>query len=102
MTPTVAVLGTFRFPPDRMPEVLPPLKALVDATIRLDGCIAYDVAVDPFDPGLIRMSELWPDHESLERHLQAPHIEPWRKAVVECGLMERKFTVYDVGNSREL
>jgi quinol monooxygenase YgiN len=102
MTPQVAVLGTFRFPPGKITEVLPHLKALVDATHRMDGCIAYDIAVDPFDPGLIRMSELWPDHESLERHLQAPHIEPWRKAVVECGLIAREFTVFDVTNAKPL
>jgi quinol monooxygenase YgiN len=82
--------------------VLPHLKALVDATQSHDGCIAYDVAADPFDAGLIRFSELWPDHASLERHLQAPHIEPWRKAVVECGMIAKEFMVYDVANAREL
>jgi quinol monooxygenase YgiN len=102
MTPTVAVLGTFRFPPERIPEVLPHLKALVDATYKHDGCIAYDVAEDPFDRGLIRMSELWPDHASLEKHLQAPHIEPWRKAVVELGMIAKEFTVYDVSNAKKL
>ena len=105
MNPTVAqvaVLGTFRFPPANIPAVLPHLKALVDATRAHDGCIAYDIAIDPFDPGLIRMSELWPDHASLERHLQAPHIEPWRKAVVEHGMIEREFMVYDVTNGKPL
>jgi quinol monooxygenase YgiN len=102
MTPTVAVLGTFRFPPDRIPEVLPHLHALVEATRLRDGCIAYDVAVDPFDPGLIRMSELWPDHASLQRHLKAPHIDPWRSAAVDCGLMEREFTIYDITNAKPL
>jgi quinol monooxygenase YgiN len=102
MTPTVAVLGTFRFPPDRIPEVLPHLKTLVDETRLHDGCIAYDAAVDPFDPGVIRFTELWPDHASLERHLKAPHIDPWRSAVVDCGLIEREFRVYDIANSREL
>lgn len=101
-TPTVAVLGTFRFPPERIPEVLPHLKALVDTTRKLDGCIAYDIAVDPFDSGLIRMSELWPDHASLKRHLAAPHIEPWRSAAVDCGLMDREFFVYEVKNGRPL
>jgi quinol monooxygenase YgiN len=65
MDPTVAVFGTLRFPPDRMAEVLPHLKSLVETTYRSDGCIAYDVALDPFDPGLIRFSELWPHKESL-------------------------------------
>ena len=69
MTPAIAVFGILRFPPDRLPEVRPHLKALIDATYENDGCIAYDVAEDPFDPGLIRFSELWPDQQSLDRHL---------------------------------
>ena len=102
MKPTVAVLGILRFPPDRMPDVRPHLKNLVEATHRTDGCIAYDVAEDPFDPGLIRFSELWPDHESLDRHLEAAHIEPWRAAARACGLLERRFTAFDIGGSREV
>jgi quinol monooxygenase YgiN len=102
MPNTVAVFGILRFPPERMAEVRPHLKTLVDATYRNDGCIAYDVAEDIFDPGLIRFSELWPDHDSLARHLKAPHIEPWRTAARSCGLMERKFTAYDISGAREV
>ncbi len=102
MRPTVAVLGILRFPPERMPDVRPHLRQLVETTYKTDGCIAYDVAEDPFDLGLIRFSELWPDHESLARHLQAPHIEPWRAAARSCGLLERKFTAYDITGSREV
>jgi|SRR5580658_7558916 quinol monooxygenase YgiN len=102
MNATVAVFGTLRFPPDRLAEVLPHLKGLVETTYRVDGCIAYDVALDPFDPGLIRFSELWPSQENLDRHLRAPHIGPWRAVARSCGLMERKFTAYDVAGSREV
>ncbi len=100
MQPKVAVFGILRFPAERMSEIRPHLKELVDATYRSDGCIAYDVVEDPFDPGLVRFSELWPDHESLSRHLQAAHIEPWRAAARRCGLMERRFTAYDIAGSR--
>lgn len=100
MNPTVAVFGILRFPPERMSELRPHLQRLVETTYRTDGCIAYDVAEDPFDPGLIRFSELWPDHESLARHLKAPHIEPWRVAARGCGLLERKFTAYDISGSQ--
>jgi len=102
MKPTVAVIGTLRFPPDRIADLLPHLKILVETTYRIDGCIAYDVAEDPFDRGLIRFSELWPDHTTLSKHLQAPHIEPWRAAARECGLLQRKFTAYDITGSREI
>ena len=100
MKPAVAVFGTLRFPPERMADVLPHLKALVETTCRLDGCIAYDVAEDPFDAGLVRFSELWPDHTSLEAHLNAPHIEPWRAAARQYGLMARQFTAYDITGSK--
>jgi quinol monooxygenase YgiN len=99
MQPTVAVFGTLRFPPDKIEEVLPHLRTLVDATYRHDGCIAYDVAEDPFDPGLLRFSELWPDRDSLARHLEAPHLEPWRAAARSLGLMERSFTAYEISGS---
>lgn len=99
MQPTVAVFGILRFPPERMPEVRPHLRKLVEATYRNDGCIAYDVAEDLSDPGLVRFSELWPDRESLARHLNAPHIEPWRTVARNCGLLDRKFTAYDIMGS---
>jgi quinol monooxygenase YgiN len=102
MSATVAVFGTLRFPPEKMAEVRPHLRTLVEATYRTDGCIAYDVAEDLFDPGLIRFSELWPDHASLARHLQAPHIEPWRQAARNCGLLSREFTAYDIAGSRQV
>ncbi len=99
MKEKVAVFGILRFPPNRIAEVLPHLKMLVEATYKNDGCIAYDVAQDPFDPGLIRFSELWPDQVSLDQHLVAPHITPWRTAAKQCGLLQREFTAYEISAS---
>ncbi|WP_290537096.1 MULTISPECIES: putative quinol monooxygenase [Alcanivorax] len=100
MQKNVAVFGTLRFPPESMGAVRPHLKTFVDATRSQDDCIAYDVAEDLFDPGLIRFSELWPDNASLDAHLVAPHIAPWREAAKRLGLMERAFTAYDIHGSR--
>jgi len=102
MNPKVAVFGTLRFPADRLPDVLPHLKNLVETTYKSDGCLAYDVALDAFDSGLIRFSELWPDHETLGRHLFAPHIDSWRRLARSCGLIARKFTAYDLSGSKEV
>jgi quinol monooxygenase YgiN len=97
--PTVAVFGILRFPPEKIAEVLPHLKVLIESTYQQDRCIAYDVGEDPFQPGLVRFSELWPDKETLARHLNAPHIGPWREAARACGLLERRFTAYAVTGS---
>lgn len=96
MPKKVAVFGILRFPPNQIDHVLPHLKELVTKTYQNDGCIAYDVALDPFEPGLIRFSELWPDQDSLQNHLKAPHIEPWRHVAKSYGLIERKFDAYDI------
>ncbi|MEJ0006269.1 MAG: putative quinol monooxygenase [Steroidobacteraceae bacterium] len=100
MQPKVAVFGILRFPPEKIAEIRPHLKTLVETTYRNDRCLAYDVAEDLIEPGLLRFSELWPDHETLARHLEAPHIAPWRQAARACGLIERKFTAYDTAGSR--
>ncbi|QLG88622.1 antibiotic biosynthesis monooxygenase [Chitinibacter bivalviorum] len=99
MDACVAVFGYLRFPPEKLVLVRPHLKVLVEATYQHDGCIAYDVAEDLFDPGLIRFSELWPSANALQQHLVAPHIEPWRVAARACGLLDRKFTAYSLGES---
>ncbi|MFP6844140.1 MAG: putative quinol monooxygenase [Thalassolituus sp.] len=98
MKAKVAVFGTLRFPPENIEKVLPHLKTLVSSTYANDGCIAYDVAEDPFDKGLIRFSELWPSRESLENHLKASHIEPWREQARKHGLTEREFNSYDLSS----
>jgi quinol monooxygenase YgiN len=98
----VVVTGILRFPPQNMSAVRPHLRELVEATRRLDGCIAYDAAEDIFEPGLIRFTEKWPDTESLARHLQAPHIVPWRAVCRDQGLIERAFTAFEASDPREV
>jgi len=96
MESKVAVFGVLRFPPKQIESVLPHLKRFVEATQKLDGCELYEVALDPFDAGLIRFSELWPNRSLLDKHLIAPHIAPWRQAAKQHGLLERKFYSYDI------
>lgn len=95
---TVIVLGTLRFPPENMAGVRPHLRVLVEKTREHDGCLAYDVAEDLFNPGLVRFSESWPDRATLARHLQAQHIAPWRKVAAEYGVHDRNFVAYDAAN----
>ncbi len=102
MQAKIAVYGVLRFPTEKVASILPHLKAMVEATREHDGCIAYYVAEDIFDPGLFRISELWPDLESLQRHSQAPHIPPWHAALRESGVLERKYTIYDITGERAL
>ena len=58
MEETVAVFGILRFPAASLVALRPHLQALVEATRSRDGCIAYEVAEDLFEPGLLRFAEL--------------------------------------------
>ena len=99
---TAVVLGTLRFAPENVQKITPHLHEFVEATRQVDGCIAYDVAEDMFDRGLIRFSEIWPDADSLAKHLQAPHIVPWRAVSAQLGIKERRFTAFDAENPRSV
>ncbi|BFM51331.1 putative quinol monooxygenase [Marinomonas sp. THO17] len=99
MKAKVAVFGILRFPPDNISDVLPHLKEFVDQTQKHDACILYEVAEDLTDPGLLRFSEIWPDRASLEKHLVAPHIKPWREQAKQYGLLERSFDSYDISST---
>ena len=96
MQPKIAVIGILRFPAENIHAVLPHLQKLVETTRSIDGCVAYDVAEDPFDPGLIRFSELWPNRESLLNHLATDHVKQWRAMAKNNGLMDRQFASYDI------
>lgn len=102
MRPKIAVIGTLRFPPKNIKAVLMHLEKLVELTYENDNCILYSVAEDPFDAGLIRISELWPDQATLDHHLRADHIKPWRDAAHRFGLMERYFTAFRIEDAWEL
>ena len=99
---TVLVFGYLRFPPECLEMVKPHLRNLVQATRKHDNCIAYDVAEDMFEPGLIRFSERWPNAEALAAHLRADHIAPWRAVCAEFGLIERSFTAFDAASPRPI
>jgi len=87
-----------RFPAENLAAVEPHLLALLSATRANDGCIAYDAAFDPYDPGLVRFSELWPDMATLKAHLVAPHIAPWREVAGRLGVSGRSFTAWEGSN----
>lgn len=98
----IAVIGSMKFPAETIEGLLPHVQELVRQTNAHDGCIAYDVGQDVLEPGLLRFSEIWPDQESLTRHIAAPHIAPWRQACQDHRIMDRDFAVYDIGEARSL
>ena len=92
------ILGTLRLPPENLIEAKRVMASMIAASRGEDGCIDYAYAEDVADPGLIRVSELWRDRDSLARHFASPHLATWRAAWPQLGFTDRNLLLYEVGD----
>ena len=60
---------------DRLEEVLPLYRELVEKTKQETQCIAYDLFVDQKDPGHFVFIEEWPDRPALDAHCRTEHFQ---------------------------
>lgn len=91
----IIVVGTVVFPIRNIPLVREHLLKLSDLSRSDFGCIAYDVAQDIRQSGLIRFSEIWSDAEALAAHLATSHIAEWRITAGNLGAEGRKFSAFE-------
>ena len=66
----IAVLGTFRLPPENVAAALPLMAEVIAQTLAEPGCLAYSYAQDIADPGLFHVAERWTDRAALDLHFQ--------------------------------
>lgn len=98
----IAVIGSFRLPPERLEEARPAMVRVIEATLTEDGCIAYSYAEDVADPGLIRVSEMWESREHLAAHFRTPHMHRWAEERAGLGLTNRDIAAYEVSEAERL
>ena len=90
----IAVLGTFRFPPDMVPEAEVLMREVIAETLQEPGCLAYAYARDIGDPGLFHVTEKWTHRAALEQHFQTAHMAEWLAARAALGFYDRQISVY--------
>jgi quinol monooxygenase YgiN len=98
----IVIHGTIRIPAENMADARPVMKALVDATRKEDGCIAYTFGEVVGDPGLILIAETWRDQAAVGAHFNAPHFVAWREANAELGVTDRQLTVFETTSAKAL
>lgn len=59
--------------PDRLDEVAPLYRELVEKTRQETLCISYDLFIDHKDPGHFVFVEEWPDRAALDAHCATEH-----------------------------
>ena len=92
----IAVLGSFRFPPEAVEQARPLMRAVVAATLAEPGCRAYSYAEDVAEPGLFRVMEQWDSRAALAAHFATPHMKAWAEQRMALGFYDRDISVYDL------
>ena len=98
----IAVLGSFRFPPETVEQARPLMRAVIEATLTEPGCRAYSYAEDVAEPGCFRVTELWDSREALSAHFETPHMRQWGEERSALGFFDRRISLYELGVSEEL
>lgn len=98
----LAVLGSFRFPPEALDRARPLMRAVIEATLAEPGCRAYSYAEDVAEPGLFRVMELWDSREALSAHFETPHMKQWAEQRAALGFFDRRIAVHPLGEGEEL
>jgi len=98
----VIVAGTFRVPPENLDALMTPLRAVVEATHREDGCLTYSYGADVMERGLIRVFEVWRDQACLAAHFQAAHMKAWQVERAALGFFDRQIRSYEISSESPL
>ncbi len=93
----IAVLGSFRFPPEAVERARPVMRAVIAATLAEPGCRAYSYAEEIVEPGLFRVMELWDSREALSAHFETPHMREWTEQRIVLGFYDRHIAAYELG-----
>lgn len=57
--------------PENYAEVLEAARRLTEASLRQEGCVAYDVFQSATRPEVLMICETWADDESLKAHSES-------------------------------
>ena len=98
----IAVIGTFHLPPERVAEALPPMRRVIEATLKEPGCRAYSYAEDVAEPGLFRVLEMWDSREALDAHFNTAHMREWTEWREKLGFSDRRISLFPLGAGEEL
>ena len=98
----IAVIGSFRLPPERVGEALPLMRQVIAATLREPGCLAYSYAEDVNEPGRFRVMEKWTDRAALDAHFATGHMRDWASARERLGFHDREIMMYALGEGAQL
>ncbi|GGC13523.1 hypothetical protein GCM10011494_35450 [Novosphingobium endophyticum] len=95
----IILAGHLKTSPDFVFDLANTLRALVEPTLKENGCLNYHFAIDSEEEGTVLVYERWRDQDSLSMHLSQPSVTgvlgAWGDRIDTSGV--RKF---DASNER--
>ena len=88
----IYVIATLTTKPGGLEHLREPARICREATLKEDGCIAYDLHAGIADPRRLVFVEKWETREALTAHSQSAHLTVWREASAPH-LVERKIEI---------
>jgi NAD(P)-dependent dehydrogenase (short-subunit alcohol dehydrogenase family)/quinol monooxygenase YgiN len=84
--------GALRIPADKQPEALQAFAIYVEDARRHDGCMFYEAGIDPLDPAIIKVFEVWRDQAAIDAHAFAPETLPFMERLFALGASDFRLT----------
>ena len=72
----------------RLNDALAAAKALTAASLKQDGCIAYDVFESATRPGILLICETWRDEQALAAHSASDPFVKYVAVINDAGTMK--------------
>lgn len=91
------VTGVFDLDPAQIDRLRAAAAIMAKATRDEPGCITYAFWQDIEAPTRFRVYEEWEDRAALEAHFETPHMQVWRAALAEGGLLSRDIYTVEGG-----
>jgi quinol monooxygenase YgiN len=95
----IIIAGSIRI--EKLDLAKPHIAAIIAGTRSEPGCLAYSMAHDAIDPGLVRVFELFANAEAVAAHRASPHMAEWRSHHAEIGLTERNLSEYEIASFKK-
>jgi quinol monooxygenase YgiN len=70
----IVLAGHLKTAPELVEDLVAALRALVEPTLREDGCLNYHFAIDDREAGTVLVYERWRDEAALAVHLGQPAV----------------------------
>ena len=92
----LVIAGHIRIDPAKREAAVAAADAVMEATRREQGCLAYTFSADLHDEGLIHLFEEWDSQDALDAHFKAPHMAAFQASIPGLGVKEMKIRRYEV------